>query len=41
MTVVIHDTTVVTADPDGAIHYDAAIVVDGDRFVTALHSGGD
>lgn len=32
MTIVIHDTTVVTADPDGTIHYDAAIAVDGDRI---------
>ena len=29
---IVHDTTIVTADDAGAIHYDAALVVDGGRI---------
>jgi 5-methylthioadenosine/S-adenosylhomocysteine deaminase len=29
---IVHDTTIVTSDDAGAIHYDAALVVDGGRI---------
>jgi len=32
MQTIIHDTTIVTADDAGAVHYDAAIVIDGQRI---------
>jgi 5-methylthioadenosine/S-adenosylhomocysteine deaminase len=37
---VLHDTTIVTGDAAGAIHYGAALVVDGDR-ITAIGQTSD
>jgi len=35
----IHDATIVTADDQGAIHYDAALVIEGDRIVAIGPTG--
>ena len=39
MTVIIHNTTVVTADAGRRVLYDSAVAIDGDRVVDVGSSG--